>query len=114
MLSLLVIRDWSLNSSSSHLAGGMTYSNGGVTVPIAERYYIYMQMYMGNRGRIFVIANSKAVIMIQPTGAHDGTVFAAGLFKLNAGDIIMVKVAPGWTATVYMSGRHCYFGAYLI
>ena len=83
-------------------------------MPIAGRYYIYMQMYMLNRGRIHVIANSTAVTMIQPTGTHHGTVFAARVFKLNAGDVIMPKVSSIGPATVFMSGRHCYFGAYLI
>ena len=116
MLSLLVIRDWSLKSPSSHLAGGMTYSNGRMTVPIAGRYYIYTQMYMSNKGyRIYVMVNSKAVTMIQPIfPSREHTTFAAGVFKLNAGDVIMLKVSSLGPTTVYMSMIHCYFGAYLI
>ena len=106
----------SLNSSSSHLAGGMTYSNGGVTVPIAGRYYIYTQMFMTNKGhRIYVMVNSKIVTMIQPILASlEHTTFAAGVFKLKAGDVILLKVNNSFPVTVYKSMYHCYFGAYLI
>ena len=83
-------------------------------MPITGRYYIYMQMYMHNRGRIYVIANSRALTMTHPMVASDGTMFAAGVFKLNAGDVIMLKVSPQQPARVYMAWFHSYFGAYLI
>ena len=117
MPSLLVIQDWSLTSPSSHLAGGMTYTNGKVTVPMSGRYYIYAQMYMrNNHNRIFIMVNNKVVTMIQPMiqVTSDGTVFTAGVFKLNASDLVMLKVAMQGPIQVYMSWRHCYFGAYLI
>ncbi|XP_067029613.1 lymphotoxin-alpha-like [Acropora muricata] len=112
-----VIREWSLNSSSSHLAGGMKYNNGEVNVPIFGRYYIYSQVYFGansGRPRILVMVNSAPVTLLQPMVRQGGNMFVAGVFKLNAGDVIMLKVAPHGPSTVYMSMRHCYFGAYLI
>ena len=115
LLSFLVIRDWSLNSPRTHLAGDMKYSNGRVTVPIAGRYYIYTQIYFReSSSRILVMVNSKSVTMLHPMASREGTMFAAGVFKLNAGDVIMLKVSPQGPTTVYMSMRHCYFGAYLI
>ena len=93
----------------------MKYSNGEVTVPIFGRYYIYTQIYFrASSNRIFVIVNSKSVTMVHPMASREGTMFAAGVFKLNAGDVIMLKVSPQGPTTVYMSMRHCYFGAYLI
>ena len=85
-------------------------------MPIAGRYYIYTQMYMRNNGhRIYVMVNSKIVTMIQPIlASREHTTFAAGVFKLKAGDVIMLKVNHSYPVTVYMSMYHCYFGAYLI
>ncbi|KAK2567311.1 hypothetical protein P5673_008104 [Acropora cervicornis] len=110
-----VIRDWSLKSSSSHLAGGMKYSNGEVTVPSFGLYYIYSQVYFrASSNRILVMVNSAPVTMLHPMVREQGNMFAAGVFKLNAGDVIMLKVGSQGPTTVYMSMVHCYFGAYLI
>ncbi|XP_068679520.1 tumor necrosis factor ligand superfamily member 15-like [Montipora foliosa] len=110
-----VIRDWSLKSRFSHLAGGMKYSNGRVTVPIAGRYYIYTQIYFRERpSRILVMVNNGAVTMVQPMVQKAGSMFAAGVFTLNAGDVVMLQVNSAHSAEVYMSMAHCYFGAYLI
>ena len=93
----------------------MKYSNGRVTVPIAGRYYIYTQIYFRvTSSRILVMVNSAAVTMVQPMVQKDGTMFAAVVFKLNAGDVVMLKVNSAHSTTVYMSMAHCYFGAYLI
>lgn len=116
MPSLLVIRDWSRASPSSHLAGGMTYTNGKLKVPISGRYYIYAQMYMrDNQHRILIMVNNKAVTMIQPmvTATSEETVFTAGVFELTADDFVLLKVAAH-PIQVYMSEAHCYFGVYLI
>ena len=40
-----VIKDWNVNSPISHLAGGMKYKDGKLTVPSSGRYYIYAQIY---------------------------------------------------------------------
>ncbi|XP_015755232.1 PREDICTED: uncharacterized protein LOC107334772 isoform X4 [Acropora digitifera] len=110
-----VIRDWSLNSSHTHLAGGMKYRNGQLTVPTFGRYYIYTQIYFRARpNRILVMVNSASVTLLQPMVRQGGNMFVAGVFKLNAGDVVMLQVSRHGPSTVYMSMRHCYFGAYLI
>ncbi|XP_067029724.1 tumor necrosis factor ligand superfamily member 15-like [Acropora muricata] len=110
-----VIQDWSLKSRFSHLAGGMKYSNGRVTVPIAGRYYIYTQIYFLEKAfRILVMVNNGAVTMVQPMVLKPGSMFAAGVFTLNAGDVVMLQVNSAHSAAVYMTMAHCYFGAYLI
>ena len=93
----------------------MKYSNGRVTVPTAGRYYIYTQIYFRvSPSRILVMVNSGAVTMVEPMVQKEGTMFAAGVFNLNAGDVLMLQVNSAQSATVYMSMAHCYFGAYLI
>ena len=110
-----MIRDWSLNSSRTHLAGGMKYSNGEVTVPIFGLYYIYSQIYFGaTSNKISIMVNGKPVTMLHPMVRKWGNMFTAGVFKLNAGDVIMLKVSSHGPTTVYMSMSACYFGAYLI
>ncbi|XP_015780292.1 PREDICTED: tumor necrosis factor ligand superfamily member 15-like isoform X2 [Acropora digitifera] len=110
-----VIQDWSLESRFSHLAGGMKYSNGRVTVPIAGRYYIYTQIYfLEKAARILVMVNNEAVTMVHPMIQKEGSMFAAGVFTLNAGDVVMLQVNSAHSAAVYMSMAHCYFGTYLI
>ena len=110
-----MIQDWSLNSSRTHLAGGMKYNNGEVTVPIFGLYYIYSQVYFGaSSNRISIMVNGKIVTMLDPMVRKWGNMFTAGVFKLNAGDVIMLKVSSKGPTLVYMSMFHCYFGAYLI
>ena len=93
----------------------MKYNNGEVTVPIFVRYYIYTQIYCrAIYNRIEVMVNGKSVTLLDPMARLWGTMFTAGVFKLNAGDVIKLKVGPEGRTTVYMSMRHCYFGAYLI
>ena len=84
-------------------------------MPISGRYYIYTQIYFrASSNRIFVMVNSGAITMLHPMVRQEGNMFTAGVFKLNAGDVIMLKVSSQGPTTVYMSMRHCYFGAYLI
>ena len=110
-----MIRDWSLEAPHTHLAGGMNYSNGRLTVPIFGRYYIYTQIYFrASAHRIYVMVNSGVVTMVQPMVQKEGSMFAAGVFTLNAGDVVMLQVNSAHSAAVYMSMAHCYFGAYLI
>lgn len=108
---LLVIKDWSVSARHSHLAGGMTYHDGKLTVPTRGRYCIYTQLYYYSTGRVYVRVNNNPVTMIQPiTGG--GAVYAGGVFDLKAGDIISLDAIQ--TITIYMASYHSYFGAYLI
>ena len=51
---LLVIKEWSSSGPYSHLAGGMKYHDGNLTVPITGRYYVYLQIFRYNYGRVFL------------------------------------------------------------
>ncbi|XP_068691721.1 tumor necrosis factor-like [Montipora foliosa] len=112
------IKGWSVSSPNSHLAGGMTYNDGKLTVPISGRYYIYLQIYYYNNGRVYLFVNNKYVTMTQPmkTTNSEGTLYAGGVFKMKAGDVIMAKSGswPTSTTKLWFWTNHCYFGAFLI
>ena len=111
---LLVIKDWSISDTRSHLAGGMTYHDGNLTVPTPGRYYIYTQLYYHSTGRVYFRVNSNPVTMIQPLGpgTGEGALYAGGVFNLNAGDVISLDTPNSITLYVFL--YHCYFCAFLI
>ncbi|XP_020618154.1 CD40 ligand-like [Orbicella faveolata] len=109
-----VIKDWSVSVPHSHLAGGMKYHDGKLTVPTSGRYYIYTQLYYLSTGRVIVRVNNNRVTMIHPlkSGTGQGALYAGGVFNLKAGDVISLEAT--YSTTVYMSASHSYFGAFLI
>ena len=112
-----MIKDWSVSATHSHLAGGMKYHDGKLTVPTPGRYYIYTHLFYhskGKGGRVYVRVNNNFVTMVQPlhSGTGEGTVYAGGVFNLKAGDVI--SLVSGYAITVYMHYYHSYFGAFLI
>lgn len=116
-----VIKDWTLSAPYSHLAGGMKYKDGKLTVPIPGRYYIYEQIYWrGYRGkpvRISILLNNKVIAMAHPPmnslRRDEFTLSTGGVFHLKAGDVI--TVAPTHLAGIaYMYTHHSFFGAFLI
>ena len=123
----LVIQDFSPDGSNSHLEGGMTYENGRLTVPISGRYYIYAQIVYRNRGRVLIKVGDSPVSMLAPAADTPsgfdgaGTLSAGGLFKLNAGDSILLEVSPThgdselWMGSNDPNARFTsYIGAYMI
>ncbi|CAH3166061.1 unnamed protein product [Porites lobata] len=111
-----LIKDWNANDTNSHLAGGMKYHDGKLTVPTTGRYYIYLQIYYHSTGRIQVRVNGRVRTMIQipvPDKGVHGTAYAGGIFNLIAGDVITIYSTRN-NCKIYMSTFHTYFGAYLI
>ena len=111
-----MIKDWNVSSPHSHLAGGMKYREGKLTVPTPGRYYIYTQLYYHSAGRVYVRVNSNAVTMIQPMSLGTvgyGALYAGGVFNLKAGDVISLK-AYRYMSLYMGSAAHSYFGAFLI
>ena len=115
-----VIKHWSVSAPYSHLAGGMTYQDGKLTVPIAGRYYIYAQIYYLNNGRAHIRVNNNVVTLPQPPvkGAvnDSGAVYTGGVFNLKAGDVISLDGSsyPVSSIKIYMYSIHTFFGAYMI
>ena len=116
----VVIKDWSVSSPYGYLGCGMKYQDGKLTVPTPGRYYIYAQLYFHNNGRVFINVNDEIVTMLQPP-VNDknfhGTVYAGGVFNLNANDVITLTAhsyPDPYGAKIYMNSKHSYFGAFLI
>ena len=116
--SLAVIKDWSVTAPYSHLAGGMKYHDGKLTVPTRGRYYIYAQLYYLNNARTYILLNNKAITMTQPpvTAADVGTLYTGVVLNLKAGDVISLAAGtwPVTSAKAYMHSSHSFFGAFLI
>ena len=115
-----MIKDWSVRDTHSHLAGGMKYHDGKLTVPTPGRYYIYAQIYYYNKGRIEIRMNNNVITWIQPTvygiKARSAALYTGLVFNLKAGDVITLNAGswPIGSARVYMYPLHSYFGAFLI
>ena len=120
MLCFVVVKDWTLKAPYSHLAGGMKYHDGKLTVPISGRYYIYEQIYYrGYKGkpvRFSLLVNNKDVAMVHPAQTIRNAEFThstGGVFYLKAGDVITVA-ASHLAGIAYMHTYHSFFGAFLI
>ena len=109
-----MIKDWSVSAPHSHLAGGMKYHDGQLTVPTPGRYYIYAQLYFYSTERVHVRVNNNPVTMIQPksSASRHGVLYAGGVFNLKAGDVISLDTSG--SITLYMYSYHSYLGAFLI
>ena len=122
MIHFAVIKDWSASDPHSHLEGGMKYEHGKLTVPKAGRYYIYAQLQFGSEGRVQLLVNDDFVSLITSPitkGGPDAMASGSGVFVLNAGDSISLRINP-WGAPsdgsvkFWMEYNHCYFGAFFI
>ena len=112
----IVIKDWSVSAPYSHLAGGMKYHDGKLTVPTSGRYYVYLQVFYQNNGKVYIRVNGKHVTMAQspwPGKGDHSTAYTAGVFNLKSGDVITIASAYA-NCKIYMYTYHTYFGAYLI
>ena len=117
--SLAVIKDWCVSAPYSHLAGGMKYQDGKLTLPTPGRYYIYAQIYYQNNGRTYILLNNKVTVtMIQPPvkAANTGTLYTGVVLNLKAGDVISLAAGSYMVTAskVYMRSFHSFFGAFLI
>ena len=99
---------------------GFQYANGRLQVPDDGRYYVYMQMYFNkrphnNNNRVALFANNRILLMIHKdmSPGQENTGFAGGVFQLQRGEKIYVKVI-GYDTKMWLGPNHSYFGAYLI
>ena len=122
MIYFPVIKDWSASDTHSHLEGGMEYENGKLMVPKAGRYYIYAQFHFLSEGRVMILVNDDFVSLITspvPKGGPPATASGSGVFVLNAGDSISLRINRGGapddgSVKFWMQYNTCYFGAFLI
>ena len=109
---LTEITDWDMENGYSLLEGGMIYNDGHLKVPEDGEYYVYAQLYF-HSGRVLVIKNyEESLTMLDYLDVSDGSKYAGGAFRLEAGDTISLEAAID--VTLYMGPLHDYFGAFLI
>lgn len=110
------IKDWSVSAPNSYLAGGMSYADGKLTVPVTGLYYIYLHAYQNSYGRVLVNVNNAPVALINapyPPSIQQFASQVGGLFNLKENDEI--SFTSHWNGCVlYMASKHTFFGAYLV
>ena len=107
-----VITYWS-TSSPSFLVGGITYSNGALTVPSDGIYYIYIQLYVAQTsGTVYpyLRVNGGRVMYMyyQMNGGHR-TKYSGNIRSLKKGDSVDVY---GNGYQYYMYWPYSYFGMF--
>ena len=117
---LSVITAWNPDDPKSHVVGRFEYKDGELTVPKSGRYNVYMQMYFSkrpddNNNRVALYADDRILLMIHKdmSPEQDNTGFAGGVFQLEQGEKIYVKVLF-YNTNMWLGPNHCYFGAYWI
>ena len=120
-----IITDWYTGSGQWHspiLRGGMTYSNGYITVPKAGLYYIYGQIHFDPKSGqtysgFYIYLNNKYVDLTNqairsPNGYQDYTRYSGLLKLVSKGDRIYMKFAD--TVYAYMYSYFAQFGAFRV
>lgn len=113
------IKTWTATAPNAHVTGGMSYRDGKLTIPSPGHYYVYAQAYFTDGAnkykRIFVLRNGNAILLTQPSWYNrvSGTGYTGGVFRLQAGDVISVRVKDSNTG-INMDPAHTFFGAFLI
>ena len=110
-------------TGQSHLAGGMTYSNGVIRIPYDGLYYVYCQMNGYNnpsvKPYVFSVTNKNLDLMrgILP-GKHgpnnDFVTSIGGVFRLRTGDQLKVYHRGANGSRYHLDAVWSYFGAYMI
>ena len=110
---LTEITDWDMENGYSLLEGGMIYTDGHLKVPEDGVYYIYAQLYFHSTGRVRVFKNyEEPLTMANYPDVSEGSKYAGGAFRLEAGDTISLEAAT--SVKLYMAPYHSYFGAFLL
>ncbi|XP_062508029.1 pulmonary surfactant-associated protein D-like [Corticium candelabrum] len=111
-----VITYWQ-TSSPSFLLGGITYSNGALTIPSDGVYYIYTHLYLDDQSgsyiQPYIRVNGNRVLRIQSYHAHseEKTKHAGLLQQLRKADVIDIH---GGGSYHYMGSTHSVFGIFKI
>ena len=113
------ITTWTSTAPNAHVTGGMTYNNGRLTIPSPGYYYVYAQAYFDDGAnkykRIFVLRNGNPILLAQPArfNSMTGTGYTGGVFRLEVGDVISVRVKESKTG-IHMDPAHTFYGAFMI
>ena len=107
-----VITYWT-TSSSSFLVGGITYSNGALTVPSDGLYYIYMQLRVeqssGSAYPYLRINGVTVMYMCYQLSGGVRTKYSGITRSLKKGDSVDIKGNGG---RYFMHWQNSYFGMF--
>ncbi|XP_062507861.1 collagen alpha-1(X) chain-like [Corticium candelabrum] len=107
-----VITYWS-TSGSSFLVGGITYSNGALTVPSDGIYYIYVQLHVdkssGHASPYLRVNGGSVMYMYYQMSGGDRTKYSGIIRSLKKGDSVDVY---GNGFPYYMNFLYSYFGMF--
>ena len=107
-----VITYWS-TSSPSFLMGGITYSNGALTVPSDGLYYIYIQLRVdlssGSAYPYLRVNGGRVMYMEYQLNGGARTKYSGIIRRLKKGDSVDVY---GSGYTYYMYWPYSYFGMF--
>ena len=107
-----VITYWS-TSSPSFLVGGITYSNGALTVPSDGLYYIYIQLRVdlssGYASPSLRVNGGTLMFMGYRLNGGSRTKYSGIIQRLKKGDSVDVN-GRGYTYNMYWP--HSYFGMF--
>ena len=122
-LSDQVITHWSTSTSGSYrsvLQGGMTYSNGYITVPESGIYFIYFNLYTGVSSSsrylhpaIFVDSVRIGFSMYYYEKTYDKSHYLGMLWNVRKGSQLSVR-AQGANGRHYFGPDHSCFGAWKV
>ena len=103
--------------------GEFFYTNGVLTIPESGLYRIYCQVYFRASPPTMPLSfsvqtNSQGILLGQVGGGNEATAHSSGIFKLNKGDSLLVKLFSSWGTTtsmkVYMGRGHTFLGVYML
>lgn len=118
----LGLSKWFLLKSwrESHRQGGLTYSNGHLTVGQTGYYYIYCQLYsreptaMSYSFFLYIENNPvlKAVQSIKRSGTTYNTNYLGAVFRITAGQSISIRTQ--YNILLKFTNTEAFFGAFMV
>ncbi|XP_065846639.1 uncharacterized protein [Oscarella lobularis] len=117
-----VITHWSTSTSGSYpsvLQGGMTYSNGYITVPESGIYFIYFNLYTGasasiyQNPAIFVDSVRIGLSIYYYENTYDKSHYLGMLWNVRKGSQLSVRAQGGYGRHSFSPYNSC-FGAWKV
>lgn len=121
--STQIITDWDTSSSDYINKGGMSYSSGRVTVPVAGVYRVTSQvLYRIILGEYFIlrptkngtIMNNAQAYITDGTNQHTDTISSNILVECSANDVIDISMTSSGSSVEYYLSTYSNFGIELV
>ena len=112
-----VITHWSAIASDSVLQGGMTYSNGYITVPESGIYFIYFNFYTSTpiTGKPYrsINVDSRMIGLSYHKISEEISISFGLLWNVKKGNRLSVRTHGG-SVRYYFSPHNSWFGAWKV